>query len=611
MFLIHADSFLTNINRIFFNMGKPQPLRGGEFIIKPTDPGTIFIPEDFNEDQRMVKRMCQDFVNDIGDKGHALEFQVELMEQSGALGLLGAHIPEEYGGNPLDTNSNTLIADELGKAGGSFDTTFAAHIGIGMLPLLYFGTVEQKKKYLPGLCSGALKAAYCLTEPQSGSDALAARTRADLSEDGTHYLINGQKMWISNAGFADVFTVFAKIGGEHFTGFVVDAHTPGITLGAEEKKMGIKGSSTRQVFFENVAVPAENVLGKIGQGHLIAFNTLNIGRFKLGSMAMGGSKRSIDTSVKYANERHQFGQPISAFGAIRHKIGEMASIIFALESACYRLSDMMGKHKEERMAGGTSFELAMLDAAKEYASECAIIKIAGSEYLDYVVDEMVQIHGGNGYSEEYPAARAYRDQRINRIYEGTNEINRLLLVDRIIKKALKGELDLVGPAWAVQKELMSMPSKSSDDQPWAAERTAIDHFKKIMLLVAGAAVKYQMDGKHDLTQEQEVVMHIADIGIDAFIAESLLLRAQKLEAGAYTYPADVVESITRLFLHETQARIQKHATDALIAFAGGDELLIMLKGVKRFSSYPPVNTVQARRIVAAHLIDANAYSLEF
>ncbi len=559
----------------------------------------------------MVRQMCKDFVTEMGEKAHVLEAQVELMEKAGALGLLGAHIPEEYGGNPLDTNSNTLIGEELGKAGGSFDTSFAAHIGIGMLPILYFGTPEQKKKYLPGMSSGELKVAYCLTEPGSGSDAMAAKTRADLSADGSMYSINGQKMWISNAGFADVFIVFAKIGGEKFTGFIVDAHSPGITLGAEEKKLGIKGSSTRQVFFENVQVPVDNVLYNIGQGHQIAFNALNIGRFKLGTMAMGGSKKCVDIAVKYANERHQFGQPISAFGAIKHKLGEMASLIFAIESASYRLSDMMGDHKDEMTSTGSSQEQALLDSAKEYASECAIIKIAGSEYLDFIVDEMLQIHGGNGFSEEFAPARAYRDQRINRIYEGTNEINRLLLVDRIIKKALKGELDLVGPAWAVQKELMSMPSKSENEGPWESEQQAILNFKKTMLLVAGAAVKYQMDGKHDLNQQQEVVMHIADIGIDCFIAESLLLRAEKLSAGSYTYPQEVVKALTQLFISESQARIQKHATDALMAFAAGDELIIMLKGIKRFSSYPPSNTVAMRRIIADHLIAANGYSLEF
>lgn len=590
-------------------MTTQKALRGGEFIIRDSAYQDIFIPEACTEDQHMVREMVRDFIAEAGDKVHQMDAQVELMEKAGALGLLGAHIPEMYGGNPLDTNTNTLIADELGRAGGSFDTTYAAHIGIGMLPILYFGTDAQKKKYLPKLCSGEMKAAYCLTEPGSGSDALAARTRADLTPDGKQYVINGQKMWITNAGFADVFTVFAKIGGEHFTGFIVEAKTPGITLGAEEKKLGIKGSSTRQVFFENVMVPAENVLGQIGQGHLIAFNTLNIGRFKLGTMTMGGSKRCLDIAIQYANDRIQFEMPISSFGAIQHKLGEMAALIYVLESAVYRLSDMMGKHKDAATAGGSTFEQAMLDAAKEFASECAIVKVAGSEYLDDVIDEMLQIHGGNGFSEEYPAARAYRDSRINRIYEGTNEINRLLLVDRIIKKALKGELDLVGPAWAVQKELMSMPVKSSEEGPWAAEIQAVQHFKKNMLLVAGAAVKYQMDGKHNLVEQQEVVMHIADIAIDCFMAESLLLRAQKLAADQITHPVEVVQAITRLFFSEAQARIQKHATDALMAFATGDELTIMIKGVKRFSSYPAVNTVQARRTIAAHLIQHNEYSI--
>jgi hypothetical protein len=591
-------------------MTTTQALRGGEFIVRETEPSDVFIPEDFGEEHRMIRQLCKDFVQEVGDRTHALDQQVALMDEAGRLGLLGAHIPERYGGTPLDTNANTLMGEELGKAGGSFDTTFAAHIGIGMLPILYFGTEEQKKKYLPGMASGALKAAYCLTEPGSGSDALAARTRADRSADGRSYHLNGQKMWISNAGFADIFTVFARIDGDHFTAFIVEANTPGITLGEEERKLGIKGSSTRQVFFENVVVPSENLLGEIGKGHLIAFNTLNIGRFKLGTMALGGSKRCIDLAVKYANARQQFGRPISSFGAIKHKLGEMAARIFALESASYRLSDMLGKRKEQQVAAGMADEQAMLDAAREYASECAIIKIAGSEDLDYVIDEMLQIHGGNGYSEEYPAARAYRDARINRIYEGTNEINRLLLVDRIIKKALKGELDLVGPAWDVQKELMTMPSKNQDDTPWAAERQAVRHFKKTMLLVAGAAVKYQMDGRHNLEEQQEVVMHIADIAIDGFIAESQLLRAMRLATGPSPYPTAVVEAITRLCIHEAQQRIQQHATDALMAFAAGDELLIMLKGVKRFSAYPPINTVAARRTIADHLIAADAYALE-
>lgn len=585
-------------------------LKGGEFIVKDTDPSDVFIPEDFDEEQRMIEQTCDDFVKEIGDRAHELDQQAKLLEEAAELGLVGAHMPEKFGGMELDTNTNTLIAESLGAAGGSFDTSFAAHTGIGMLPILYFGTEEQKQQYLPRLASGELKAAYCLTEPGSGSDALAAKTRADLTDDGQHYLITGQKMWISNAGFADVFIVFAKIDGEQFTGFVVDAHSEGIKLGAEEHKLGIKGSSTRQVFFENVKVPVNNILGEIGKGHLIAFNALNIGRFKLGVMAMGGSKHAADVSVKYANERHQFGQPIAQFGAIKFKIAEQLIRTYAAESAAYRISDLMSRTKQEMLASGKSFEAATLESAKEYASECAIIKVAGSEYLDFVIDEMVQIHGGYGFSEEYPAAMAYRDSRINRIYEGTNEINRQLMVSQILKNAFKGKIDLVGPAWEVQKELLAMPSRETPEGEYGHEKKAITHFKKILLMVAGAAAKYQMDGKHDLRNEQLIVANIADIAIDLFMAESLYLRAVKLLEGSYPNQRKAeAEAIMKVFIYDAQTRIEKSAKDCLASFAGGDELSIMLKGVKRFTKYPVQNVKELRTLIADTAIAENGYPL--
>ncbi len=589
---------------------KSEVLKGGEFIIKESAAEDIFIPEDINEDQKMMRQMVQAFGHEAGEKPFKLEHQVELMDKAGELGLLGCHIPEAYGGMPLDTNTNTFISEDLGSFGGGFSTTIAAHTGIGMLPILYFGTEELKQKYLPKLCTGEWKAAYCLTEPGSGSDALAAKTRADLdpASGGQHYLINGQKMWISNAGFADMFIVFAKIGGEKFTGFIVERDTPGISLGAEEHKLGIKGSSTRQVFFENVKVPVGNVLGEIGKGHLIAFNALNIGRFKLGVMCMGACKTAISRSIQYANERRQFDQAISNFGAIKYKLAEQAIRTFALESTCYRVSDLLQDMKTALEDQGATYANATLEAAEEYAIECAIIKVFGSEVTDYVVDEFVQVYGGYGFSEEYPAARAYRDARINRIYEGTNEINRLLTVSQLLKRAMKGRFDMVGPAWEVQKELASMPSFESLDGIYAEEKKALKDFKKIILMTAGAAVKMQMDGQLDIKEEQEIVMNVADMLIDTFVAESLLLRVEKL-GGMANKPQsqEIYEAMLKVYFTDASARLNKNATDALSSFAEGDLLKTFLMGVKRFSKYPPVNVKNARRQVAEVLIEANGY----
>lgn len=587
-------------------------LKGGEFLIRDSRPEDVFIPEELNEEQLMVKQMATDFLqNDIAPNRHKIEKQepgvtVGLLKKMGELGLLGAHMPATYGGTELDTNTNTVIADVLGPM-GSFSVPWAAHTGIGMLPILYFGTEEQRQKYLPDLISGDLKAAYCLTEPGSGSDALNAKTRADLSADGSHYVLNGQKMWISNAGFADLFIVFAKVGAEKFTGFIVDAHTAGITLGNEEDKLGIKGSSTRQVFFENVKVPAENVLGEIGKGHLIAFNALNIGRYKLGVMCIGGNKEVINMATAYANERVQFGQPIGNFGAIKYKLAEMAIRNFAAESAAYRTSQCMQDKKAAESAAGKPFGQATLEAAEEYAIECSILKVFGSEVTDYCVDENVQIHGGIGFSEEYPAARAYRDSRINRIYEGTNEINRMLMVDQLFKRALKGQLDIVGPAWAVQKELTSMPSMERLEGAYAEEAKAVSDFKKVILMVAGGAAKMQMDGKLNLKDEQEVLMNCADMFIDLYAAESMLLRVQKLAGMQKEHPQEVYDAMLQVFLHDVTARMTRNATDALASFAEGDLLKTFLMGVKRFTKYPPVNVKAKRRQVADVMLKAGGW----
>jgi alkylation response protein AidB-like acyl-CoA dehydrogenase len=587
-------------------------LKGGEFLIRETRPDDTFIPEELNEEQLMVKQMALDFLRTEIYPNHArIEKQEpglapELLRKMGELGLLGTHMPTEYGGTQLDTHTNTVVSDVFGPA-GSFIVSFAAHTGIGMLPVLYFGTEEQKAQYLPGLISGELKAAYCLTEPGSGSDALAAKTRAD--RDGDFYVLNGQKMWISNAGFADIFIVFAQVDGDKFTGFIVERNTPGLTLGEEEAKLGIKGSSTRQVFFENCRVPAENLLGQLGKGHHIAFNALNIGRYKLGVMCVGGNKEVINMATRYANERHQFGQAIGSFGAIQYKLAEMAIRNFAAESAMYRTSQLMEDKKQQSEAEGRSYAQAMLEAAEEYAIECSILKVLGSEVSSYCVDENVQIHGGIGYSEEYPAARAYRDSRINRIYEGTNEINRMLMVDQLFKRALKGQLDIVGPAWAVQKELAAMPSMEKLEGAYADEKRAIADFRKIILMTAGAAAKMQMDGKLNLKEEQEILMNIADMLIDLFAAESMLLRVQKLATTEQRseQPQEVYNAMLRVFFTDASARLAKNATDALASFAEGDLLKTFLMGLKRFTKYPAVNVKADRRRVAEALRQANGW----
>lgn len=581
-------------------------LRGGEFVIESPSLESIFTPSDVNEEQQLIRKACLDFVlKEVHPAGQLIENQHDLLIKSAELGLLGAHIPEQFGGMEMDSDTTTLILEELGKGGGSFDTSFAAHTGIGMLPILYYGTEEQKSKYLPPMCDGSLIGAYCLTEPGSGSDALAAKTKAVLSEDGNHYILNGQKMWISNAGFAGVFIVFAKIDGEHFTAFIVDRETAGLTLGEEENKLGIKGSSTRQVFLENVKIPRENILGQIGKGHHIAFAVLNIGRFKLGAMCMGGSKFATKLSVEYANERHQFGKPISSFGAIQYKLAEQAIRIYALESAVYRVSHLMQQMRYKQIEDGKDYATSLQESAEEYSIECAIIKVFGSEVLDYVVDELVQVYGGYGFSEDYKPAGIYRDSRINRIYEGTNEINRLLMVNMLLKKAMRGDLELTGPAWEVQKELTQMPSFGGSKGELGKEEQSIANIKKILLLTAGAAVKYQMDGKHDLRNEQMILTNVADILVDVFVSESLFMRVKK-ELNDENKEWSM--AILSTFLSDAQSRIAKNASDALSSFAAGDELRIMSMGLQRFSKYPTPNVKENRQLIAKLLIEKNDYA---
>lgn len=589
---------------------KKPALKGAEFLVKDSAVNEVFTPEDFNEEQLMIREMAEQFVSKevtpVLERIDKLEegLMPSLLEKAGDQGLLGAAFPEEYGGLGKDFVTATLINEALG-AGHSFSVAMAAHTGIGSLPILYFGTEAQKQKYIPALGSGQMKGAYALTEPNSGSDALSAKTTAKLSADGKHYILNGQKCWITNSGFADVFTVFAKIDGDKFTGFIVDKDTPGFTLGAEEHKMGIKGSSTRQIYFQDAQVPVENVLGEIGKGHLIAFNILNIGRLKLCAAALGGSKNVATIAIQYANTREQFKTPISSFGAIKHKLAEMAIRIWTCESALYRTAQLIDEKEKELLAAGKPFNEAVLGAAEEYAVECAILKVNGSEVLDYLVDEGVQIHGGNGFSDEYVISKAYRDSRINRIFEGTNEINRLLTLDMTLKRAMKGKLDLMTPAMNVMKELMSIPDFGSEDETlFSAEKKLIDNLKKAILLVAGAAVQKLMT---KLDTEQEILMNIADMAIETFVAESALLRLQK-RVGVEGETANALQAdIVRVYLADAADRINKYGKDAINSFAEGDEQRMMLLGIKRFTKAAPFNTKDARRRIADKLIAENKY----
>ena len=598
---------------------KTQALQGGEFLIRESDPQDIFIPEEFNEEQLMIAQTCVEFLqqhvwNQLDDIDHQKEgLMADLLNKAGELGLLGISVPEDLGGFGKDFVTGMLATERTG-AGHSFSVAIAAHTGIGTLPILYYGNDAQRKKYIPKLASGEWKACYCLTEPGSGSDANSGKTKAVLSADGKHYVLNGQKMWITNGGFTDVFTVFAKIDDdENLSAFIVEKDFGGITLNPEEHKLGIKGSSTRQVFFNDCKVPVENLLSERQNGFKIAVNILNIGRIKLAGATLGGSKKTIDLSVQYANERQQFGRPISSFGAIRQKLADMAVYAYVTESALYRCSRDMENAIEALEAGGADHAKALLKGVEQYAAEAAILKVAGSECLDFIVDEGVQIYGGMGYSAESPVERAYRDSRINRIFEGTNEINRMLTVDMLLKRAMKGQLDLLGPAQAVAAELMGIPDMPEpDDSLLADEKRMVANFKKAVLMTAGgAAQKLGLE----LAKHQETLMHIADMVIDTYMAESVLLRTLKLAEmrgvnGANGEGSEKVAeqlAMCQLYIHDAADRIHKYAKEAVNNFAEGDEQCAMLMGAKRFAKNTPINTAELRKLVAKKMIAEGKY----
>jgi alkylation response protein AidB-like acyl-CoA dehydrogenase len=585
-------------------------LKGGEWLVKESSPFETFIPEEFVEEQLMIKDMCNQFLDaEIYpnlDRIDALEtgLMKSLVGKAGEQGLLATSFPEQYGGLGKDFVTSTIINEYLG-AGHSFSVAIAAHTGIGTLPILYFGTPAQKEKYIPKLITGEWAGAYGLTEPNSGSDALGAKTTAKLSDDGKYYILNGQKCWITNGGFAQVYTVFAKIDGDKFSAFIIERGTEGFTQGPEEHKMGIKGSSTVQLYFQDCKVPAENLLGEIGKGHKIAFNILNIGRLKLCAAALGGARRALTEVVEYARTREQFKQPISNFGAIKHKLAESAIKVFVGESALYRTAKWIDDKEHELLAAGKPENEALLGGAEEYAIECAMLKVYGSEVLDFVVDEGVQVHGGNGFSAEYNISRAYRDSRINRIYEGTNEINRLLTLDMTLKRAMGGRLDLMGPAMAVQKELMSIPDFGADDEaPFAKEKKLVANLKKAILMTSGAAVQKLM---MKIDTEQEVLMNIADMAIETFNAESVLLRVMKIVDQKGETASQLYSDIMRTYLYDAADKVNKSGKDAVNAFADGDEQRMILMGLKRFTKTEPFNSKDARRRIADKMVAERKY----
>ncbi len=590
-----------------------KSIQGGEFLVRETDSQDIFIPEQFSEEQKMMAQACQDFIDteitpniEEIDSMKNPELVPSIFKKAGELGLLGVSVPEQYGGMGMSFNTSMLIADIIGAA-GSFSTTYGAHTGIGTLPILYYGNEEQKKKYLPKLATGEWAACYCLTEPDAGSDANSGKTKATRSADGKHYLINGQKMWISNAGFADIFIVFAKLEDDkNLTAFIVEKGFGGISMNEEEKKMGIKGSSTRQVFFNDCPVPVENMLSARQNGFKIAVNILNIGRVKLGAGVLGGVRTIISLAIKYSTERKQFGVSINSFGAIKAKLAEMAVRTYVSESLCYRAGQDIEDRINTYISEGMEEAEAKLKGVEAFAIECAIAKIHGSEVLDYVADQGVQIYGGMGYSADAPMERAYRDSRISRIYEGTNEINRMLMVGMLLKRAMKGEVNLFEPAMAVSKELTSVPSFETIDasQLFATEKDVLKKLKKVFLMVGGKAAMALQDKIED---EQEIMMNLADVMIEIYAAESAILRTEKLISMKGEEACSNQIAMSQVYLSEAVDRINAAAKEAIGSFTQGDEQKVMLMGLKRFTKIDLVNTKKLRREIADHMISKGKY----
>jgi alkylation response protein AidB-like acyl-CoA dehydrogenase len=588
--------------------------KGGSFLIEETAPAEVFTPEDFSGDQKLFVRTAEDFVkNEVLANIEKTEQKEEgvmvgLLKKAGELGLLMIDIPEAYGGLGLDKATSMAVAEVISK-GGAFASTYGGHCGIGTLPIVYFGTEAQKQKYLPRLATGEIVSCYALTEPGSGSDALAARSRAELSKDGKHYVLNGDKVFITNGGFADLFIVFAKVDGDKFTCFVVERGFAGLTTGVEEKKMGIKGSSTVQVFMENVKVPVENVLGEVGKGHKIAFNILNMGRFKLGGGCIGGAKIAFDDAVKYASERHQFGQAIANFGMIRAKIANMAAQIYAVESMSYRTAGLLDAILGPIDKTAADFAAKTMAGIEEYVGECSIMKIKGSEALDYVVDETVQIFGGYGFISDYPAERHYRDARVTRIYEGTNEINRMLLTGMLLKRSVKGELPLLLHAKKLADELLEGPSagdQSEVEGPLAVEQGLIANAKKLSLLALGvAAQKYGAK----IDDEQQVLGNIADIVIETYAMESAWLRTMKLVSSRGEAACEAPIGMTRLYVNDAMGRLDLWSRELLAACASGDELRTMLAAARRLTKYTPIDASHLRLEVAKGFVEKGKWEV--